>query len=143
MSSNKAKGPGIVKFFFGGVSLLLLFRLGQIVYNVLMLRVPDVFLTIPNEDILRRSEVSDTCSAAFEHVKTIEGVHSYAEVVKIVKASKNKEPIRFKGFIADPTAKWKKIESEHYDSMLSFTYLNLTGYGSMWTPGALPAERVD
>ncbi|RYG67368.1 hypothetical protein EON64_07595 [archaeon] len=138
-----SKGPGFVKLFLGGAALLLAFRLGKILYHLLVMRMPDTFLKIPYEDILRRSEVSQTCSAAFEHAKTIEGVHTYEEAVKIIKASGYKEPLKFKGFLTDPLGKWQKIETEHHDTFLSFTYLNLTGYGSVWTAGGRPEEKVD
>jgi hypothetical protein len=49
----------------------------------------------------------------------------------------------FKGFLHDSAAKWKELERDHADAILSFTNLNFTNYGSMWTAGVKSANKLE
>jgi hypothetical protein len=133
----------LISLFLGGLGLMCLYHGFTVVHHLLMVRDPDNFLRLTAEDVAHRSDVTQTCDAAFAHIPTIHNVHTFEGMKKVIAANKNRDALLFKGFLLNPEKQWADIAQSHENVSLSFTTLNFTSYGSMWTAGVKSGEKVE
>jgi hypothetical protein len=98
-------------------------------------------LQLSDEQMQARGVVNDTCSLGFDHVITVTNVHTFKQAFKITES--HSAPILFKKFFHDPAARCEEIAQREKHKRISFTSVNLRGFGNLYVSGLTPTDKVN